>query len=87
MSDNPLSPDYILSEIRGELAKTPILTQTMLDRLAEANRNIDFHECEDDEYLDEASVLRAEDAQSRYDAHMEDLDRRDRMGPHWIWRD
>jgi hypothetical protein len=40
-----------------------------------------------DRDLNEASTLREEDSRARYDARMEELDRRDRAGPHDMWRD
>jgi hypothetical protein len=35
--------------------------------------------------INEADELRAEDARRKYDARMEEMDRRDRAGPHWQW--
>lgn len=36
--------------------------------------------------LNEAATLRAEESRARYDARMEELDRRDRAGSHDLWR-
>ena len=36
--------------------------------------------------INEADDLRAEDRAARYDARIEELDRKDRAGPHWIYR-
>lgn len=40
-----------------------------------------------EEPLNEAPTLREEEARCKYDEKMEELDRRDRAGPHWIYRD
>ncbi len=36
--------------------------------------------------INEAADLRAEEHAAKYDAYMEALDRKDRAGPHWIYR-
>jgi len=36
--------------------------------------------------LNEEADLRLETARAKYDARMEELDRKDRAGPHWIHR-
>lgn len=41
---------------------------------------------EPSEELNEAATLREEESRARYDARMEELDRRDRAGPHDPWR-
>jgi hypothetical protein len=47
---------------------------------------INLIESDSDYELNEAEDLRLEESRAKYDARMEELDRRDAMGPHYRWR-